>query len=133
MCLYALNIVYDLTLHASLSDSHSEEIFQECFKLRVLCQRAVRTISILISDLATLCNQDTAVEACFLLIIFVRADFDRIFQDIVLHRNYFLIESFYLLIFSNHLGNQLSILLFQTFYFICFRVHFLFFFSNFII
>ena len=102
MSLYALNIVNDLTLHAPLSDSHIKEIFQECFKLRVFCQRTVRAISILISSLATLCNQHTTIEACFLLI---RADFDRIFQDVVLHRNYFLIKSFYLLIFSNHLGN----------------------------
>ena len=120
MCLYALNIVYDLTLHASLSDSHSEEIFQECFKLCVLCQRAVRAISIFISHLATLCNHHTSIEACLLLFVFVRATFNRVFQDIVLHRYYFLIESFYLLIFSNHLVNQLSILLLQIFDFICF-------------
>ena len=91
MCLYALNIVNDLTLHAFFSDSHVEEILQERLELRVFGEWAVRAISILLGSLTTLCYQYT-IKACnFFKIIFVRADFARIFQNLVLHLNYFLI------------------------------------------
>ena len=86
MSLYALNIVNDLTLHAPLSDSHIKEIFQECFKLRVFCQRAVSFISVIIGYLATLRDQYT-IKTCLFLNVFVRADLARIFENLALCRN----------------------------------------------